>query len=94
MFLTTVYAAIAMVLVPLFYVASHWMNHDHLHRRRTRWLYAMIAGLLWPVLIVGAAQFMAVVAMRQTARRHSGVTMDSPFVTGPIGGIRPWTGAH
>ena len=94
MLLITLYASIAMVLVPLFFVASQWMNHDPLHLRRTRWLYALVAGRFWPVLILGAAQFAAVVAVSQVARRGGRVTTDSSVVTGPISGIWPWTAVH
>jgi len=94
MLLITLYAAIAMVLVPLFFVASQWMNHDRLLRRRTRWAYAALAGLLWPVLVIGLAQFTALVAIRQASGRTTGLAMDSTLMTGPISGIRPWTAAH
>jgi hypothetical protein len=94
MLLITLYAVIALVLVPLLFVASQWVNHDHLHLRRTRWTYALLAGLFWPVLLIGLAQFTALVAMRQAAGRNAGLAADSTLVTGPIGGIRPWTAAH
>jgi len=94
MLLITLYAVIATVLVPLFFVASQWVNHDHRHLRRTRWAYALVAGLLWPVLLIGLAQFTALVAMRQAAGRTAGLGTDSTLLTGPISRIRPWTAAH
>lgn len=94
MLLITLYAVIALVLVPLFFVASQWVDHDHLHLRRNRWAYALVAGLFWPVLVIGLAQFTALVAMRQTAERSAVLAADSTVVTGPISGIRPWTAAH
>lgn len=100
MVLITLYFAVALVLVPLIFVAAAWLSHDHVRDRRHRWFYSLFAGLVWPLLVVALAQFMAIVAARQVVRGHQGgpaepalLGVNLPDATGSFR-VQPWTPAH
>lgn len=68
MALTATYLAIAVLLAPALFAVAEWRGEHHL---RHRWLYALLAGLMWPVLVVGGLQFAAVVGLRRAMHADS-----------------------
>lgn len=57
--LPALYLAGAALFAPTVFAAAEWRG-PRPHRRR--WLHALLAGLMWPVVLVGLAQFAVVFA--------------------------------
>ncbi|MCW1958614.1 MAG: hypothetical protein KIH64_008725 [Mycobacterium sp.] len=71
MVLAATYVAAAIVLAPLIFVAAEWVGHNHTSRPRHRLFYSILAAALWPLLLLGLAQFAVIVAIRHFAVTHS-----------------------
>lgn len=65
-----VYAATAMLLVPMIFLAAEWVGHDNLPRGARRLSYSVLAALMWPVLVLGAVQFAVILAARHVVHGH------------------------
>jgi len=100
MVLITLYLAIAVVLVPLIFVAASDLGHNHPEHRRNRLLYSFLAAVVWPVLVIGLVQLGTLAALRRvgggrqieaTEPALAGVAM--PEVTGSFR-MQPWKPAH
>ena len=68
MALTATYLAIAVLFAPALFAVAEWHGEHHL---RHRWLYALLAGLLWPALVVGVVQFTAIIGLSRAMRGDS-----------------------
>lgn len=82
MVLTTTYIASALLLAPVILVASEWIGHDRSAPPPHRVTYSVLAAALWPLLVVGLAQFAVIVAVRHVLVSRpsgSGSTAGEPF---------------
>ena len=71
--LTAIYVAPAMLLAPSIFVAAEWTGHERSPRPPHRVMYSILAAALWPLLVVGLAQFAVIVAVRRAlVSRSSG----------------------
>ncbi len=77
MVLAAVYAAIALLLAPMVFLAAEWVGHDNLPRGPRRMSYSVLAALMWPVLILGVVQFAMILTARRVAHGH-------PLVAAPL----------
>ncbi|MFM9034147.1 MAG: hypothetical protein ACKOQ4_07640 [Mycobacterium sp.] len=59
----TVYAAAALVAASAIFLAADSLGHG-LPRPPHRFIYSVLAGLLWPLLAVGLAEFAVIAAIR------------------------------
>jgi len=58
----TVYVAAALVAAPVIFVAAELLGHGPA-RPRHRFFYSLLAGLLWPLLALGLAEFAVIAAL-------------------------------
>lgn len=58
----TVYVAAALVAAPAIFLAAESLGQG-LSRPPHRFIYSMLAGLLWPLLAVGLAEFAVIAAI-------------------------------
>lgn len=65
-----VYAATAMLLVPMIFLTAEWVGHDNLPRGSRRLSYSVLAALMWPVLVLGAVQFAVILTARHVVHGH------------------------
>ena len=80
------YAGLAVLVAMAAMVAGDWLRDRGVMAPERPELTAVIAGLLWPLLLVGALQAIALVAVRRTVRaRCAGLTEFSlrPAAIGP-----------
>lgn len=68
MVLATVYITAAMVLAPSISVAAGWIGYRNLPNLSQRMAYSLVAGLLWPLLVVGLAQFAVLLGLQRVLR--------------------------
>lgn len=78
MALVAVYAATAMLLVPMIFIAAECAGHGKLPGGPRRFLYSVLAALMWPVLVLGAVQFAMILTARHVAHVHPIVVAPSP----------------
>lgn len=64
------YAAIAVLVASASIVVSEWSREAHVAAADRLGVTAIVAGLLWPVLAVGAVQVLAVVGIRRALGRR------------------------
>jgi hypothetical protein len=68
MVLVATYIAAALLVAPSIFVAAEWVGHDHSPRPPHRLAYCVLAAVLWPLLVVGLAQFAVIAAVRHMSR--------------------------
>ncbi len=71
MVLTAAYIAAAILLAPVILVAAEWVGHDRSSRPPHRVAFSVLAALLWPLLVVGLAQFAMIAAVRHVVLSRS-----------------------
>ena len=74
MVLTVTYVAAALLIAPVLFVAAEWVGNDRASRPPHRVAYCLLAAALWPVLVVGLAQFAVVAVVRHVLVARSGRT--------------------
>ena len=63
------YAAVAVVAAIAVFLLAEWVRSPHVPAPEHAGFYAAIAGLLWPVVIVGIAQWGLIAAVASRLRR-------------------------
>lgn len=83
MVLTVTYVATAMLIAPVLFVAAEWVGNDVSNEQASRpphrAAYCLLAAALWPVLVVGLAQFAVVAVVRRVLVARS-VRISRPTV--------------
>jgi hypothetical protein len=78
MLLAVVYVSAALVVAPSIFVWAEWIHKDPLPQPERRWLYSLLAGLLWPLLVVGLVQFALIATIRTWVRAHAPLAATIP----------------
>ena len=71
MLLAVVYVSAALVVAPLIFVSADSIRQDRIPKAEHRWLYSLLAGFLWPLLVVGLVQVALIVTIRKWMRVHT-----------------------
>lgn len=65
------YAAMAIVVAATALVAAGWVRDSHVAAPDRPGVTAVCAGLLWPIVVVGVVELLAVMGLRRTLRSHT-----------------------
>ena len=86
----TVYVAAALVAAPVIFVAAEFLGHGSA-RPKHRFVYSLLAGLLWPLLALGLAEFAVIAALGHRAHGpairpvSAGDDAEKPWSPGLVG---------
>ncbi len=64
------YAAIAVLFAASALVAAGWVRDSHVAAPDRPGVTAVVAGLLWPVVVIGVIESLAVMGLRSSLRAH------------------------
>lgn len=70
MMIAAFYLAAAMTFAAFFLAAADSIRTEHSPLPEHPWLYSILAGLCWPLVVVGLAQLGLIVAVRKMVRAH------------------------
>ncbi len=65
------YGAMAIVVAATALVAAGWFRDVHVAAPNRPGVTAVCAGLLWPIVVVGAVELLAVMGLRSSLRSHA-----------------------
>lgn len=63
-----VYVAIAIINAAIAFLTAQWIRDRNTAAPNSPGVLAILAGLLWPITIVGAAQLLVIVAVKKAIR--------------------------
>lgn len=94
MLLAVTYLAAALVIVPSVLVVAERVRQEPISQPGQRVLFAVVAGLLWPLLVAGVLQLAAIIALRKwlESRQPAAVARDVQRNALPYEDIRTLVG--
>lgn len=83
----TLYGVMAVVSAAGSFVAAQWIRDSNIPAPTRPGLVSLLAGILWPVVLVGGLQLLALVGIRNNMRRR---TMSAGDTDAEVDKLRPF----